>query len=189
MSITEPPVVSGRYLLVQGMTLARIPLALAFSVVVLGSSQPLSLGVLLACSAILGIAEITDFLDGFLARRLGVVSETGAMLDPYSDSVSRLIVFWTLAGAGLALSFVPLVMAVRDVTVAYCRITWVRQGKSVSARWSGKIKALVQGLAAFALLWSPALRATSGAGMRAAISWVVIAVTVYSAMDYLRPKK
>jgi CDP-diacylglycerol--glycerol-3-phosphate 3-phosphatidyltransferase len=169
------------------MTLARIPLAVAFSVVVLGSSQPFSVGVLLACSAILGIAEITDFLDGFLARRLGVVSETGAMLDPYSDSVSRLIVYWSLAGAGLALSFVPLVMAVRDVSVAYCRITWVRQGKSVSAKWSGKIKAVVQGVAAFALLWLP--RITSGVGVKVIVSWIVIAVTIYSAVDYLRPKK
>ncbi len=172
----------------QVVTLVRIPLAVIFAAVLLTRSE-LTLGVLVACSVLLAISEVTDFLDGFLARRLGVVSETGAMLDPYSDSASRLIVYWTLASAGLALAVVPLVMALRDVTVAYCRITWVRQGKSVSAKWSGKIKAVVQGFAAFALLWSPAYRATTGAWAVTAISWLVIAVTVYSALDYLRPRQ
>src|SRR5690606_15897420 len=120
----------GRYVLVQVVTLARVPLAIALAVI-LQSNESLTMGVLVACSVLLAISEVTDFLDGQLARRLGVVSETGAMLDPYSDSVSRLIVYWSLAQRDLTLSFVPLVMAVRDVTVAYCRITWVRQGKSV----------------------------------------------------------
>jgi CDP-diacylglycerol--glycerol-3-phosphate 3-phosphatidyltransferase len=173
---------------VQVVTLVRIPLAVIFAVVLLTQIK-LTLGVLAACSVLLAISEVTDFLDGFLARRLGVVSETGAMLDPYSDSVSRLIVYWTLASAGLALAVVPLVMALRDVTVAYCRITWVRQGKSVSAKWSGKIKAVVQGFAAFALLWSPAYRAITGPWTVTALSWLVIAVTVYSALDYLRPRQ
>jgi CDP-diacylglycerol--glycerol-3-phosphate 3-phosphatidyltransferase len=179
---------SGRYLLVQAVTLSRIPLAIAFAAV-LAAYRPLGLGAILACSAILAISEVTDILDGLLARRLGVVSETGAMLDPYSDSVSRLIVYWSLAWAGLALAFLPLVMAVRDVTVAYCRITWVRQGKSVSARWSGKVKAVVQGTAAFALLWSPLYVATIGDWASTAASWLVIAVTIYSAIDYVRPRK
>jgi CDP-diacylglycerol--glycerol-3-phosphate 3-phosphatidyltransferase len=144
---------------------------------------------LLACSIILAISEVTDALDGFLARRLGVVSETGAMLDPYSDSISRLIVYWSLAWAGLALAIVPLVMAVRDVTVAYARITWVRKGKSVSARWSGKVKAVVQGVAAFALLWAPVYDDWTGEWVSTAVSWLVIAVTVYSAADYLRSRK
>ena len=180
--------VSGKYLLVQAVTLARIPLAIVLAVL-LAISESLTTSVLIAGSILLAISELTDFLDGQLARRLGVVSETGAMLDPYSDSVSRLIVYWSLANVGLALSFVPLVMAVRDVTVAYCRITWVRQGKSVSAKWSGKIKAAVQGLCAFALLWTPALGESIRAWAAPALSWLVVAVTVYSAIDYLRPKR
>jgi CDP-diacylglycerol---glycerol-3-phosphate 3-phosphatidyltransferase len=179
---------SRNYLLVQGLTLSRIPLAIAFAAVLAGFRSP-GLGVILACSVILAISEVTDALDGLLARRWGVVSETGAMLDPYSDSVSRLIVYWSLAWAGLALAFLPLVMAVRDVTVAYCRITWVRQGRSVSAKWSGKVKAVVQGVAAFVLLWSPLYVAATGAWIVTAVSGVVIAVTVYSAIDYLRPPR
>ncbi len=189
--MSESNAVSSKYLLVQGITLARIPLAIAFSAVILNAPpqyESPSIPLLLACSALLAISEVSDFLDGFLARRLAVVSEWGAMLDPYSDSVSRLIVYWSLASAGLALSIVPLVMALRDVTVAYCRITWVRQGKSVSAKWSGKIKAVVQGVVAFVLLWNPAFADTVGKGV-APFSWLVIAVTVYSALDYLRPKK
>ena len=171
-----------RFLLLQALTLARIPLALGFAVVLLAfdrSAALLVLGVIL-----LAVIEVSDLLDGYLARRLGVVSEWGAMLDPYADSVSRIIVYWTLACGGLVLAVVPLAMALRDVTVAYCRIVWTRHGRSVSARWSGKIKAVVQGTAAFFLLigphtslWPPWATATA--------SWIVLIVTLGSAIEYI----
>ena len=48
--------------------------------------------------------ELTDALDGAIARARGVTSELGATLDPLTDSMSRLIVYWTLAAAGGALA-------------------------------------------------------------------------------------
>ncbi|MFH0965030.1 MAG: CDP-alcohol phosphatidyltransferase family protein, partial [Planctomycetota bacterium] len=115
-----------RFNVVLALTVARVPLAGAFCVVFLlfpGPESPAAL----VCLGLLLLLELNDLLDGTLDRRWRVVSETGAMLDPYADSVSRLIVFWTLARRGLALPAVPLVMALRDVTVAYCRIALVRR--------------------------------------------------------------
>ena len=74
-----------------------------------------------------------------LAEGVCPYSTWGAALDPYMDSFSRLIVYWTLACAGLVTPLVPLVMALRDVTVAYCRIFLARAGHTVAANWSGKI--------------------------------------------------
>lgn len=173
----------GKFLLVQAVTLARIPLTLVFAVWLLLSER--THPDLFLCGAVLLLAEVTDFLDGYLARRLGVVSEWGAMLDPYADSVARLIAFWALAEVHLALSLTPLVMAVRDVTVAYCRIVLTRHGRSVSAKWSGKIKAWVQGVGAFVLLFVPVYQPWTGDWPTVAASCIVIVATAASAIEYV----
>jgi CDP-diacylglycerol--glycerol-3-phosphate 3-phosphatidyltransferase len=170
------------FLLVQSITLARIPLGVAIAAI-LAAFEP-GRRVALACAALLLAMELTDLLDGFLARRLGVVSEWGALLDPYADSVSRVVVFWALARANLAMAAVPLVMACRDVTVANCRVVWTRLGASCSARWSGKAKAVTQGVGAFVLILRPFLETRAGAEAARAASWCILVATVGSGLDY-----
>ena len=175
-----------RFNVVLALTVARIPVAAAFCAVFLFLPGPKSSGVYV-CFALLVLLELTDVLDGVLARRWRIVSEAGALLDPYADSVSRLIVFWALARRGLAMPSVPLVMALRDVTVAYCRIALVRRGRTVAARWSGKLKAVVQGGAALLLVAVVASsRSALDRRVAVAVSWVVIFVTAASALEYLR---
>ena len=103
------------------------------------------------------LIEGTDAMDGWCARRFNVVSDLGKMLDPYADSISRIIVFWTLARNEClrCWEIVPLCMAVRDVTCAYARIALSMSGKSVAARWTGKVKAVVQGIAGGFLIGGP----------------------------------
>jgi CDP-diacylglycerol---glycerol-3-phosphate 3-phosphatidyltransferase len=169
-----------RILLVSTITLLRIPLALLFATVLL-RAEPNSVATVTICTVLLALIEASDILDGLLARRLGAVTQWGAMLDPYADSVSRITLYWGLACVGLTFAAVPLAMALRDVTVAYCRIIWTRAGRSVSAKWSGKLKAVVQGAAAFFLLYVPRLFTP---GIRDGISWLVLAVTLLSMVDY-----
>jgi phosphatidylglycerophosphate synthase len=76
-------------------------------------------------------------------------------------------------------------MALRDVTVAYCRIAIARKHQSVSAFWSGKIKAVVQGGGAILLTAAPLYLEHVGQWPPAAISWIIIAVTAVSALEYI----
>lgn len=177
-----------KYQIVQLITVVRVPLAIALAVVLLYvPDTPSRLAIIIT---LLSLAEITDLLDGWLARRWKVTSEWGAMLDPYADAMGRLIVYWALACAGLTYAVVPLVMALRDVTVSYCRIIWSKQGGSVGAQWSGKVKAVVQGAGAFVLLLAriigPWLGDPQGTLVTATMSWLVIGVTVLSGVDYAR---
>jgi len=148
-----------------------------------------SYGVLLFCLILLGLIELSDLLDGFSARRLGIVSEQGAMLDPYADSVSRLIVFWSMASAQYnathyIIFLVPLVMALRDVTVAYSRIILTKHNRSVAAKRSGKIKAVVQGVGAFFILLGPVYWNFTGSWTTHLFSWIVIIATAASVVEY-----
>ena len=170
------------FILLQILTVARLPLSVAFAIVLMNFER--STPVVATCFVLLLLGEITDGLDGWVARKFDLVSEWGAMLDPYCDSVSRLIVYWSLGEVGLGLSVVPLVMAVRDVTTAYCRIVWTKRGGSVSARISGKIKAIVQCGAAFVMLVIPHFWPDYTAMIVVGISWVVIITTSLSGIDY-----
>ena len=179
------------WLLLQIVTLARIPAAFIFCVVLLFTERTTL--TVVVCIALLLLVETTDMVDGHLARRYDLASEWGAMLDPYADSISRLVVFWTLAQDNLVLVFVPLVMALRDITVSYCRIALTRRGRTVSARWGGKAKAWIQGTAGVMAYCQPILW---GAGTEygqgdfgwtlPAISWIVAVSTAASAIQYVQ---
>lgn len=172
------------YILVQILTLIRIPLAVLFAVFLLsGEASGTKLAITLS---LLVLIEITDAVDGKIARFFKLVSEYGATLDPFADSISRLIVYWAMASHQLILFLVPLSMAVRDITVAYSRILLAQRGKSVSARISGKIKAVTQASVSPLILLSPYYLDHTGIWPYYALSWLVIIVTLLSAIQYVR---
>jgi len=171
------------FIFIQFLSISRIPVAIAFAFVII--TLPATTNTLLTCLALLITIELSDYFDGILARRYGVASELGATLDPYTDSVSRLIIFWALAEQDLALALVPLTMAIRDVTVSYCRIMLAKRGQTVSARWSGKAKAVVQAGGGIVLLLLPLL-VQPGNIIFAVVSWIVIIVTALSSLEYIR---
>ena len=171
------------FLLVQFFTIIRIPIAILLAVLLINTDRWIYWNILIY-AGLSGLVEISDLLDGHFARKYGIVTEWGAMLDPYADSVSRLITYWGLAVAGLIIPFVPLSMALRDITVAYCRITLSRFGKTVSAKRSGKIKAVFQGVGAILIIFGPLYWPFTGRWTVYALSWLIISVTLISIIEY-----
>ena len=172
------------YLLLQSMTLIRIPLAVFFLVVLqVGKNTTWTLVLNLF---LLSLIEFTDLFDGKFARKFGLVSESGATLDPFADSVSRLIIYWAMATEGLVIFLVPFIMALRDITVAYSRIFLAQNNRSVSAKKSGKLKASVQAVGAYAALLGPFYWEPIGRWSFYALSWIIITVTFLSAIEYVR---
>ena len=172
------------YFLLQLMTLGRIPIAVLFLIILIyGREATFTLVINLL---LLLIIEFTDLYDGIIARRYGLVSESGATLDPFADSVSRLIVYWALATKGLVILFVPLIMALRDITVAYSRIVLAQHKRTVSAKKSGKLKASVQAIGSFLALLGPYYWEPIGRWSFYALSWIIITVTFLSAIEYVK---
>lgn len=86
------------------------------------------------------LASITDFLDGYLARKHNQVTDLGKMLDAIADKVlvnSALII---LAVKGFIPGFVPVVIIFRDTVVDALKMEAASHGKVVAAITSGKIK-------------------------------------------------
>lgn len=142
--------------------------------------------------------ELSDLLDGTIARRLGVVSDVGKLLDPAADSFSRLAVFFALAtqpAPGASAPWFPaggvVLLLLRDVGVSFLRQVAASKGLVVAARTSGKVKALAQGGAIWLILAlhvraafaaAPPDETSRSVALGAAI--VAIAVTLISLVDY-----
>ncbi len=178
------------------LTLVRLPLAAAFALV-LGvytySHQPLTIAQIIALLALALAAEITDAIDGWIARRSGSQSELGGLVDPLSDSLARLTMYFALALRGWAWIAVPLVMAGRDLIVAYVRVVVGSIGGKTSARISGKVKAIVQGAGIVALVLLAGAPTNAGTleyshvhMYRQIVAAVVLVITIWSLVDYVR---
>src|SRR5262245_51467892 len=99
---------------------------------------------------LLGVNELSDAFDGFLARKYNQVTDLGKILDPMADSISRISVFLTFTqppvNVPLLLVFIFLY---RDSVISTLRTICALRGFALADRPSGKIKAVIQGITAF----------------------------------------
>lgn len=86
------------------------------------------------------IASVTDYLDGYIARKNGLVTNTGKMLDAIADKVLVNSVLIILAADGQINAIIPVVIVFRDVIVNAIKMSAASHGKVVAAIQSGKIK-------------------------------------------------
>lgn len=86
------------------------------------------------------IASITDFVDGYLARKNNQVTDTGKMLDAIADKVLVNSVLIILAAQGFVSVIVPVVIVLRDIVVNAIKMEAAGKGKVVAAIKSGKLK-------------------------------------------------
>ena len=89
-------------------------------------------------------AAISDFFDGFLARRLNLVSVTGKFLDPLADKLMVMAATVQLASMGWLASWIPIVILTRELAVQGLRLIAVGEGLVIAAGRGGKIKTALQ---------------------------------------------
>ena len=95
------------------------------------------------------LSEITDVQDGRLARRLGQVSDTGKLLDPFSDVFLRITYFVCFVGADLMPIWILLIILWRELAITFIRMHLLREGVALAAGKFGKLKAVFYALSGF----------------------------------------
>ena len=85
-------------------------------------------------------ASITDFLDGMIARKYGLITNTGKMLDAIADKVLVNSVLIILACQDLVPDVVPVVVVLRDIVVNAIKMEAAGRGVVIAAIGSGKLK-------------------------------------------------
>lgn len=86
------------------------------------------------------IASLTDFLDGYLARKNNQITDTGKMLDAIADKVLVNSVLIILAAHQFIPVIIPVVIVLRDIVVNAIKMEAAGKGKVVAAIGSGKLK-------------------------------------------------
>jgi len=147
------------------------------------------------CCFIFSTAAVTDWLDGFYARKWGVVTRFGAFLDPVADKVMVVVAMLLLVHHDPNLRIVLPAMAIisREVLVSALREWLAAEGarEVVAVRGLSKLKTIFQMTAIGFLLyrndtlfWPIAGVSVYDTGI--ALLWIATVLTLWSMWDYLR---
>lgn len=124
-----------------------------------------------AALALTGAAVVTDYLDGAIARRFRVESRFGKVADAFTDALVFVAIFAGLAARGVLPPWLPALFAARETVMhAVIRPALLRMGVDAGARPVGKLKTVLQAvaaIAALALLWAASETASETASQTA----------------------
>lgn len=135
-------------------------------------------------------AAVTDWADGYLARKLNQTSAFGAFLDPVADKLIVTAALIILVQLGRADALVACIIIGREITISALR-EWMAKlgaGKSVAVSMLGKIKTTAQMIAIPALLY-PAVHLVDGLdtrGLGTVLIWIAAFLTLWSMAYYLQ---
>ncbi len=145
------------------------------------------------------VAAITDFLDGYLARRMGLVTSLGKLLDPIADKIltASAFIFLCAHEQRLCPVWVVVVILAREFLVTGLRQIAVEKGLVIAADWSGKWKTTFQiSYCSTALTWLflEALGqqecflgqiARPDSWVMPSLLWLSLALTILSGLQYV----
>ena len=160
------------------ITLARVAFIPAFMVLMyLSCGEPnlwmwMSLGIFI-------LASITDYIDGYVARKYGQTSDFGKFLDPLADKLLVISAMTILCQWGRMPAWALMIVLAREFSVTGLRLIAVGKGKVIAAGWSGKVKTASTMIGLCVLMAFP----TFG-WLDTAVMVVIVATTVYSGIEY-----
>jgi CDP-diacylglycerol---glycerol-3-phosphate 3-phosphatidyltransferase len=170
------------------LTLARmflVPLLVAVLLTEFEGRKIAGISKELVGAAIFGLASITDWLDGYLARRRRQITWLGQVLDPIADKLLTSAAFISLVQLGLAPAWMVALIIGREFAITALRSLAYSKGVTMPASRLGKIKMASQVTAILLLIlgWGP-LPWLAPIGYVAL--WVVMLAALVSAIDYYR---
>ncbi len=149
-----------------------------------------------AAAVVFIVAALTDYLDGYLARKYGQVTVLGRILDPFVDKIIICGAFiflqkWDRSGVTAWMTFI---IIARELLITSLRAFLEQRGRDFSAKWSGKIKMIVQCTAVPLCLLSLSepfvaslpdwFAADRFRVLRDVAVWGTVGITVYSGVEY-----
>jgi CDP-diacylglycerol--glycerol-3-phosphate 3-phosphatidyltransferase len=141
-------------------------------------------------AAIFCLAGVTDWLDGFLARKLNQSTRFGAFLDPVADKLIVVVALVLLVGeyGSVWITIPAAVIVSREITISALRewMAEIGQRTSVSVNYIGKLKTVIQILSIILLLVQPADFSLWSVKFGVALMYLAAFLTLWSMSSYLR---
>ncbi len=133
---------------------------------------------------IFGVASLTDFLDGYLARRSGEITKFGVILDPIADKflvISALIVLVDMARLP---AWIAIAIIAREFLVTGLRVVALSKDIVIAAELGGKIKTATQITAILCLILNFSLWGIDFYDIGIVLIWIALVVSVVSGIQY-----
>ena len=160
------------------ITLIRVAFIPVFMVLMyLSGGQPnlwmwLSLGVFI-------LASVTDYIDGYIARKYDQTSDFGKFLDPLADKLLVISAMTILCQWGRMPAWALMIVLTREFAVTGLRLVAVGKGNVIAAGWSGKIKTASTMIGLCVLMAFPTIGL-----LDSIVTAVIVVTTVYSGIEY-----
>lgn len=131
-------------------------------------------------AVVFALASITDYLDGYLARKWKVVTNFGKFADPLADKMLVMTAFIMLVELGMVPAWIAAIIICRELAVIGLRLLLVENGGTVlAAAMPGKIKTFTQMFSIIFLLLHFSMIGTL-------LLYVALIFTIYSGYDYFK---
>lgn len=137
------------------------------------------------------LTSVTDFLDGYVARKYNQVTDFGKFVDPLADKLLVTAAMCMFVQQGLMAGWMVFIILAREFIITSLRTISAMKGVAMAAAWSGKVKTCVQ-IAGIIVIFVCSIALQSGVmadslpTVYAAAGWVMTLVTLYSGYDYLK---
>ena len=160
------------------ITLVRVAMIPAYLVTmylsggVAGMWMYISLGIFI-------VASLTDFIDGYIARKYNQTSDFGKFLDPLADKLLTIACMCMMCEWGMMPAWALMIVLTREFAVSGLRMVAGPKGKVIAAGKSGKFKTASSmiGLCVWMAFPASVLLGTVG-------TWMIVLTTVYSGVEY-----
>ena len=133
------------------------------------------------------LASATDALDGSIARKRGLVTNFGKIMDPLADKILVYSALCLFIESGLIKSWMLIIILAREFIVAGMRTVAASEGTVLAAGMSGKIKTVLQMVAVILYLFGLSVPSIGDKVIMIAsvIFWAALAMTIYSGAEYV----
>lgn len=143
------------------------------------------------------LASLTDFYDGYYAKKYNLISDFGKIMDPIADKFLVLTAFFVFMVLHLIQAWMFILILTREAGVTFIRLRAMRRGKVLAAEQAGKIKTVLQIVTISIILIFMVFAQTNLPRHRSAflgqfhqwvidpLMFVVVAVTLFSGVSFL----
>ncbi|MEE9591801.1 MAG: CDP-diacylglycerol--glycerol-3-phosphate 3-phosphatidyltransferase [Thermodesulfobacteriota bacterium] len=162
------------------LSLLRIATVPIFVLLLFKSSKSVSI---IAASLFI-VVSFTDLIDGYLARKRGMVTNLGKFLDPLADKLLIIAVLIMLVPMGRVPAWIVVLIACREIAVTGLRAVAADTCIIIAASKAGKYKTAFQTAAVIALLFHYRLFNINIHQIGMVLLWMALALTLWSGFEY-----